>query len=111
MRPLLYRLCGCDAPPESSALIAQLSQDIASAPGREDYLPVRLERLAPSAAKGAALTHASASGDDLVEKWLAEPIFGKSNLIFTLVGADGLAKVPLDRAGLYAGEDVLVRRF
>ena len=111
VRPLLYRLCGCDSPPESSALVAQLSQDIASAPGREDYLPVRLVRLAPSAAKGGALAHASATGDGLVGKWLAEPIFGKSNLIFTLVGADGLAQVPLDRAGLYAGEDVLVRRF
>ncbi|MFQ6030367.1 MAG: hypothetical protein ACE5Q6_23070 [Dehalococcoidia bacterium] len=42
---------------------------------------------------------------------VAEPIFGKSNLIFTLIRADGLVQVPLDRAGLYAGEAVLVRRY
>ena len=42
---------------------------------------------------------------------VAEPIFGKSNLIFTLIRADGLVRVPLDRAGLYAGETVPVRRF
>ena len=37
---------------------------------------------------------------------LAEPIFGKSNLIFTLVAADGLLKIPPDPTGLSAGEIV-----
>lgn len=36
------------------------------------------------------------------EQW-AEPIFGKSNLIFRLVGADGLIKVPLNVTGLREG--------
>jgi molybdopterin molybdotransferase len=38
-------------------------------------------------------------GDEL---W-AEPVFGKSNLIFTLVGADGLLKVLLNVTGLREG--------
>jgi molybdopterin molybdotransferase len=70
---------------------ARLARNIASHPGREDFVPVRLvER------------------DGAV--W-AEPVFGKSNLIFTMVRADGIVQVPLDRAGLYAGDDVVVRLF
>ena len=56
---------------------------MASATGREDWLPLRLER-----------------GDDLP---LAQPIFGKSNLIFTLVAADALLPVPLNAGGFDAG--------
>jgi molybdopterin molybdotransferase len=37
---------------------------------------------------------------------LAEPLFGKSNLIFTLVNADGLVTIPLDVTGYRAGESV-----
>jgi len=38
----------------------------------------------------------------------AEPIFGKSNLIFTLASADGLLKIHPDATGLSAGETVEV---
>jgi molybdopterin molybdotransferase len=41
----------------------------------------------------------------------AEPVFGKSNLINTLVAADGTIRVPLNKGGLYAGEPVSVRLF
>jgi molybdopterin molybdotransferase len=41
----------------------------------------------------------------------AEPVFGKSNLIYTLVRADGLVKVPADASGIQAGERVTVRLF
>ena len=41
----------------------------------------------------------------------AEPVFGKSNLIYTLIRSDGIVKVPLDKSGLYAGETVDVRLF
>ena len=41
----------------------------------------------------------------------AEPVFGKSNLIYTLVRADGSVIVPLDKGGLYAGEEVAVRLY
>ncbi|NLX11629.1 MAG: molybdopterin molybdotransferase MoeA [Chloroflexi bacterium] len=62
---------------------ARVAANVPSAAGREDYVPVRLvER----------------DG----EQW-AEPVFGKSNLIFTLVGASGLLKVPLNLTGLRAG--------
>jgi molybdopterin molybdotransferase len=92
VRPVLYRLAGCVHPPEPSTTWARLTHDVASAPGREDYVPVRL--------------HGSGSGE-----LKAEPIFGKSNLIFTHIRADGLIQAPLDKAGLYAGETVAVRLF
>ena len=92
VRPTLYRLAGCGRPPEPSTAWAALTLDIASAPGREDYVPVRV--------------YGNGSGE-----LKAEPVFGKSNLIFTLIRADGLVQVPLDKAGLYAGETVAVRLF
>ena len=41
----------------------------------------------------------------------AEPIFGKSNLIFTLVRADGLIHIPLNANGASEGEVVEVKLF
>ena len=41
----------------------------------------------------------------------AVPVFGKSNLIFTLIRADGMLKIPLDAGGLNAGQTVEVVRF
>ena len=38
----------------------------------------------------------------------AEPVFGESNLIYLLVRSDGTVGVPLDKNGLYAGEEVTV---
>jgi molybdopterin molybdotransferase len=77
--------------PSVAAVRARLARNVASHPGSEDFVPVRL---------------AERDG----ELW-AEPVFGKSNLIFTLVHADGMLRVPLDRAGLYAGDEVVVRLF
>ena len=91
VRPVIYSLSGCTKLPEPTLTTASLCQDIASATGREDNVPVRL-----ITEKG---------------KKVAQPVFGKSNLIFTLIRADGLVQVPLDRGGLYAGEDVVVRMF
>ena len=69
---------------------ARLALRVASETGREDWLAVRLR-----------------AGADAYP--LAEPLFGKSNLIFTLVGADALLRVPLNSGGLDAGSlvDVL----
>ncbi len=92
VRPTLYHLAGCASPPEPARTVATLTRDIASAPGREDYVPVKLSHLE--------------TGENQ-----AEPVFGKSNLIFTLIRADGLVQVPLDRAGIYAGETVQVKLF
>lgn len=75
-----------------STISARLSQRAASATGREDWLPVRLTK--------------TEAGETL-----AEPIFGKSNLIFTLVGADGLLRVPLNIGGYETGSIVDVQPF
>ena len=67
---------------------ARLNRNIESASGREDYIRVRLIR------KGDVLT--------------AEPIFGKSGLISTLVEADGLLKIDMNVEGLYQDQIVKV---
>ncbi|GAB4275918.1 MAG: molybdopterin molybdotransferase MoeA [Candidatus Promineifilaceae bacterium] len=89
--PAIYRLQGMTAVPRRGLVWAKLSQNIASETGREDYVPARLE--------------------DTVSGLVAVPVFGKSNLIYTLVNADGLIKVPLNKNGLEAGEMVEVRLF
>ena len=90
VQPAVYRLMGCASPPPSVELTAVLSQDIPSAAGREDYVPVRLEEGANGTLK-------------------AHPVWGKSGFIFTLVKADGLVRVPADAGGIYAGQWVQVR--
>jgi molybdopterin molybdotransferase len=90
LAPTLWRLQGAE-PPARPALRARLARNVASAAGREDYLPVRIEQR-----EG--------------EPW-ADPIFGKSNLIYTLVRATGLLRIPLDAGGLVAGEWVDVTPF
>jgi molybdopterin molybdotransferase len=71
---------------------ARLTRNIASATGREDYVQVRLEP----------------RPDGTLD---AVPVFGKSNLIFTLIRADGMLKIPLDAGGLTAGSPVEVVLF
>jgi len=39
------------------------------------------------------------------------PVFGKSNLIYTLVRAEGMVQVPLDSNGIREGEWVAVRLY
>ena len=91
VRPAIYHLSGCEQIPETPTTQATLVRDIPSVAGREDYVPVCLER----------------SGECVN----AIPVFGKSNLIYTLVRSDGIVKVPLDKSGLYAGEIVDVRLY
>ncbi|MBN2124478.1 MAG: hypothetical protein JW821_09320, partial [Deltaproteobacteria bacterium] len=67
---------------------ARLSRNIESASGRDDFIRVRLHR-----GKG---------------EWIAEPIFGKSGLISTLVEADGLVRVDRNTEGLYQDHPVKV---
>ncbi|MBW1862899.1 MAG: molybdopterin molybdenumtransferase MoeA, partial [Deltaproteobacteria bacterium] len=68
-----------------------LSRNIESASGREDYIRVKLKK------RG--------------EKLMAEPIFGKSGLLSTLVEADGLLRVERNMEGLYQGQVVKVMVF
>ena len=89
--PALARLLGAASSPHHGSVSARLARNVASRTGREDFVPVRLiER------------------DGVL--W-ADPVFGKSNLIYTMAHADGLLRVPLDLAGLYADEMVSVRVF
>ncbi|MBI4493991.1 MAG: molybdopterin molybdotransferase MoeA [Chloroflexi bacterium] len=89
--PTLARLSGLRGRSPRQVVSARLAHNVASAPGREDYVQVRLEP------RGAEL-------------W-AVPVFGKSNLIYTLVRADGMIKVDLDKGGLSEGELVSVVLF
>jgi molybdopterin molybdotransferase len=89
--PTLHRLAGRVDTDHRQSVAARLSRNVASAPGREDYFQVRLDR----------------RPDGL---W-AEPIFGKSNLIYTLVKADGMVRIDLDTSGLNEGQWVQVILF
>jgi len=85
--PLVHHLLGYRTP-EAPTVTAQLTRNIASSAGREDFIPVRILR---------------ESGGTL-----ADPVFGKSNLIFTLVQSHGSVIVPLNSNGLSRGETVEV---
>jgi molybdopterin molybdotransferase len=89
--PTIKRLLGHANPDHYNHVRARVTQRVASAPGREDYVQARVEER-----EG--------------ELW-AEPIFGKSNLIFTMVNASGMIHIPLDRSGVDAGEWAEVRLF
>ena len=86
--PLVERLLGLPDGAPRAALSARLTTNLASQAGREDWVPVRLT-----------------SGP---QGWIAEPIFYKSNLIFTLTQADGMLVIPADATGLEAGALVVV---
>jgi molybdopterin molybdotransferase len=70
---------------------AELGRNIESAGGREDYIRVKLVKNK--------------------ETLIAEPVFGKSGLISTLVESDGLLRVDINTEGLYKGQKVEVMLF
>jgi molybdopterin molybdotransferase len=86
--PVIERALGKQTGKVSGEVQARLMVNLSSQAGREDWIAVKLEK----------------SG----EGFSAEPIFGKSNLIFTLTKADGLIRIPADANGLAAGEIVKV---
>lgn len=90
LSPLIKHFLG-EAALFPAVVRAVLNSNITSAAGREDYIPVRLIE------QNGHLT--------------AEPVFGKSNLIYTLVKADGLVHIPLNAGGIYAGSIVEVKPF
>ena len=89
--PVIEKLLGVLPKPKATVL-ARLTINLASQAGREDWWPVKL-------------TESSISKTTHYE---ANPIFGKSNLIFSLAAADGLLRIPTDATGLSAGEMVEV---
>jgi molybdopterin molybdotransferase len=70
---------------------AVLSRNLASVQGREDYVRTRL-----------------VYGENQV---YAEPLLGKSGLIYTMVKADGLIRIDMNSEGLYKGTTVTVILF
>lgn len=91
VKPVVEKLLGL-LPRPRPTVMALLTLNLASQAGREDWWPVKL----------------IVNRKSKIENYEAEPIFGKSNLIFTLAQADGLLRIPPDATGLSAGEVVEV---
>ncbi|HQV95748.1 MAG TPA: molybdopterin-binding protein, partial [Anaerolineales bacterium] len=89
--PVIEKLLGTLPRPKPTVL-ARLTVNLPSQAGREDWWPVNI----------------TVNPQSSIVKYEADPIFGKSNLIFTLANADGLLRIPPDAAGLGAGEVVEV---
>lgn len=92
--PIIKRLLGLKVERPIQSCQARLTLNIPSQAGREDWIAVKL------------ISSVRQSSED--ENWLADPIFAKSNLIFSLVAADGMVRIPTDVTGLEAGERVQV---
>jgi molybdopterin molybdotransferase len=101
--PVIERLLSLLPRPKPS-LLARLAVNLPSQSGREDWWPVKLT--AETQSHGEAKDPGIAIHKDNYTRFLAEPIFGKSNLIFTLAAADGLLRIPPDATGSSAGEIV-----
>lgn len=86
--PALHRLLGLQIYRPAPFVPARLGINLPSQAGREDWVPVRLFKEAG--------------------EYVAEPIFGKSNLIFSLARADGLVRIETNATGVTAGEMVEV---
>ncbi|SMC76217.1 gephyrin-like molybdotransferase Glp [Sporomusa malonica] len=86
--PVVKRLQGLKALKAGCKISARLTRNCASAPGRDDFLRVKLIWL---------------EGE-----YRAEPVLGKSGLISVMTQADGVVQVPEGSSGLYAGDVVTV---
>jgi molybdopterin molybdotransferase len=102
--PVIEKLLGLPLDKPRASVMAHLTVNLASQAGREDWIPVKLTPLilSPNFRRKWGETEGGLVNID------AEPIFGKSNLIFTLASADGLLRIPPDATGLSAGELVEV---
>jgi molybdopterin molybdotransferase len=89
---IIDKLSGVERRKPRPFIKARLTINIPSQAGREDWVPVKILDDTP--------------GED--EEIQVEPIFGKSNLIFTHVKADAILRIPRDRTGINAGERVSV---
>lgn len=86
--PVIHGLLGQESDRLPEVVDAVLKVNLASQAGREDFVAVSLE--------------------EKNGQFLAEPVYGKSNLIFTHVRAHGLVRVDADANGLPAGMKVRV---
>jgi molybdopterin molybdotransferase len=91
VKPVIKRLSGQNSPEFPKRIKAVLNKNIPSSPQRTDFVRVKIKM----------------EGNT----FMAEPIFGKSGLITTLVQADGIVVIPPERLGLEEGETVEVILF
>ena len=94
VEPLVMKMSGekhCPHIPLRRTFKALFSRNLSSSIGREEHVRVSVEK------RNGAL-------------W-AVPILGKSGLVSTLVKADGIVIVPMNKSGVYEGEEVEVRLF
>lgn len=70
---------------------ARITRNIASAPGRDDFISVKLHKK---------------DG-----QYWAEPIFGRSGIVSVMAEADGIVPIPAEVSGLYAGDEIEVELF
>ncbi|MHC1758424.1 MAG: gephyrin-like molybdotransferase Glp [Negativicutes bacterium] len=84
----IRQMNGLEEEKASPGIPAVLTRNIASAPGRDDFIYVKLLRTG--------------------EGYSAEPVLGKSGLIGIMVQADGVVHIPSEKSGLYAGENIIV---
>lgn len=89
--PLITRLEGVLPSHLDKRIVARISRNIPSAVGRSDYVRVKLEK------RG--------------EEWWAQPVFGKSGLISTLVKSDGMVEIAANKEGIMEGDFVHVHLF
>jgi len=94
IEPLLVKMTGERTPchiPSRRTVRALFSRNLSSSSGREEHVRVAVEKR-----------------DDAL--W-AVPVLGKSGLVRTLVRADGIVIIPMNKSGVYEGEEVEVRLF
>jgi molybdopterin molybdotransferase len=89
--PLIAKLEGASPSHLDKRITARITRNIPSAVGRSDYVRVKLEK------RG--------------EEWWAQPVFGKSGLISTLVKSDGMIEIAANKEGIMEGEFVHVHLF
>ena len=82
------KLMGQENVGEKFSIPAFLNRNVASVPGRDDFIPVQLSK-----EEG---------------QYVATPILGKSGMIRIIAEADGLIQIPADKSGIYYGETVEV---
>ena len=85
---IFQRLAGEEIEQKPNRIYAKITKNIASAPGRSDYIRVKLF--------------------EKDNEWWAEPIIGKSGLIITLVKSDGIVEIVSEKEGISQGDYVPV---
>lgn len=91
VKPAIDRWMGAESELGGAEIAARMGANVASAAGREEYVPVRI-----------------ALRDGQV--W-ADPIFGKSALISGLLRAHGVARMPAGTEGVQKGDAVAVLKW